>query len=81
MGDTELYLDTSAHVDTEGEKARLKKEIDEKREYIRILDIKLTNTDFVRNAPEKIVRLEQEKRLMTLDQIAKLEEKFALLEA
>jgi valyl-tRNA synthetase len=80
VGDTELYLDTSAHVDTEGEMLRLKKEIDEKREYVRILDMKLTNTEFVRNAPEKIVRLEQEKRFTAIEQISKLEEKYKMLE-
>lgn len=78
--DIEIYLDTSAHVDTEAEKERLKNEIKNKREYIRIIDLKLTNQDFVRNAPEKVVRIEQDKRRQAEEQVEKLSQKLENLD-
>jgi valyl-tRNA synthetase len=80
VGDIELYLDTGALVDTESERVRLTSEIISKKEYIRIVDVKLTNQEFVRNAPEKIVRIEQDKRQQAIEQVAKLEEKLGMLE-
>ncbi len=77
--DIEIYLDTSALIDTEVEKERLKNEIKNKREYVRILDLKLTNQDFVRNAPEKVVRIEQDKRRQTQEQLEKLSQKLESL--
>ena len=65
--DIEIFLDISAIVDTEAEKERLKNEIKNKREYVRVLDLKLTNQDFVRNAPEKVVRIEQDKRRQVVE--------------
>ncbi len=79
--DVEMYLNTSAHIDTEAEKIRLRSEIENKKEYIRIVDIKLTNKDFVKNAPEKIVRIEQEKKHQAEEQLEKLLEKFSKLDA
>jgi valyl-tRNA synthetase len=80
VSDIELYLDTSAHVDTQGEIDRMKAEIEDKKEYIRLIDMKLTNKDFVKNAPEKIVRIEQDKRQQAIEQLEKLEGKLKLLE-
>jgi valyl-tRNA synthetase len=57
----------------------LKIQIDEKKDYIRKLDQKLLNAEFVRNAPEHIVRIEQEKKIQAQDQIEKLLEKYAKL--
>jgi valyl-tRNA synthetase len=78
--DVEIYLDTSALIDTDAEKIRLKNEIKNKREYIRIIDLKLTNQDFIRNAPEKVVRIEQEKRRQAEEQVVKLTQKLENLE-
>ena len=80
VGDIELYLDTGAFVDTENERVRLAAEIVDKKEYIRIVDVKLTNQEFVRNAPEKIVRIEQDKKQQAIEQLAKLEDKYGMLE-
>ncbi len=80
VGDIEIYLNTHVLVDTEAEKERIKKEIADKKEYIRIIDTKLTNQDFVRNAPEKIVRIEQDKKYQALEQLQKLTEKYEKLE-
>lgn len=77
VGDIEIFvrIELSA-VDTEAEKARLKEQIENKKEYLRTLDAKLLNADFIRNAPEKVVRIEQDKRSQTEDQLKKLLEKF-----
>lgn len=77
--DVEIYLDTSAFVDTEAEKERLKSEIKNKREYVRIIDMKLTNQDFIKNAPEKVVRIEQDKRRQAEEQVEKLTQKLESL--
>jgi len=66
-------------VDNTEERARIKEQIDDKKEYIRILDIKLMNSDFVRNAPTHVVQKEQEKRAQAAEQLQKLEQKFSLL--
>lgn len=77
--DVEIFLDTDSTVDTEAEKARIKAEIENKKEYVRIVDMKLTNQDFVRNAPEKIVRIEQEKKRQAEEQLQKLVSKLESL--
>ena len=74
--DVEIFLDTSAVVDVDAEKTRLKSEIENKKDYIRGIDLKLTNQDFVRNAPEKIVRIEQEKKRSAEESLEKLLSKF-----
>ena len=50
--------------------------IEEKREYIRVLEIKLSNSAFTANAPEKIIRIEMDKKNLAREQLAKLEEKY-----
>lgn len=79
-GDIELFITIPVNeVNTEEEKKRLKELIDNRKEYIRSVDLKLMNADFIRNAPEKIVRLEQDKKSQAEDQLRKLEEKYSTL--
>ncbi len=80
VGDVDIYLDAGSLVDHEAEKTRLKSEIDNKKEYVRVLDLKLTNQEFIRNAPEKIIRMEQEKKRIAEEQLEKLLGKFASYE-
>ena len=79
-GDAEIYLNASSLTDTEGEKARLKNEIVAKKEFIRTVDLKLTNQEFIRNAPEKFIRAEQEKKRIAEEQLDRLLRKFATYE-
>lgn len=65
------------HRDIEGEKAQLKHQIDEKRESIRLIDLKLLSTEFIRSAPEHVVRNEQEKKMSIQEQLIKLLEKYS----
>jgi valyl-tRNA synthetase len=75
--DIDIYLDVGSLIDPETEKARLKSEIQNKKEYLRTLDLKLTNREFIKNAPEKIVRTEQEKKRIAEEQLEKLLQKLA----
>ena len=73
----DIYVD--AHIDkskVEEEKTRLLEQIEEKKWYLRILMTKLENNSFVANAPEKIVRIEMEKKHQAETDITKLEEKY-----
>ena len=71
----EVYVDTSNAIDSEKEWGRLKDQIQDTKEYIAILDKKLLNESFVRNAPEKLVRAEMEKKSDAQDKLQKLQEK------
>lgn len=75
VGDVDIYLPVEAR-DMEAEKARLKAEIYDKKEYVRLLDEKLLNPEFVRNAPERIVRIEQDKKTQAEEQLKKLQETY-----
>lgn len=75
-GDMEFYITIPVYEgNKEEEIARLKEQIENRKEYLRTVDLKLLNADFVRNAPEKVVRMEQEKRSQAADQLKKFEEK------
>lgn len=80
VGDVDIYLDAGSLIDHEAEKTRLKAEIVNKKEYVRTMDLKLTNQEFIRNAPEKIIRMEQEKKRIAEEQLEKLVSKFATYE-
>ena len=71
----EVYVDTSNSLDVEKETMRLKDQIEDTKEYIAILDKKLLNENFVRNAPEHLVRSEMDKKEQAKDKLKKLEEK------
>lgn len=81
VGDIEIYLD--AEIDQNAlleEKARIIAQIEDKKSYLRGINAKLTNPSFAKNAPEKIVRAEMDKRNQAEEQLAKFEEKLAQLE-
>ncbi len=73
----EIYVDASLDKEKlEEERDRLGKEIENKKNYIRSVQIKLKNTAFVANAPEKVVRIEMEKMHISETELKKLEEKY-----
>lgn len=71
----EVYVDTSNAIDVEKETDRIKEQIIDTKEYIAILDKKLLNESFIRNAPESLVRWEMWKKADAQDKLEKLEEK------
>lgn len=73
----DIYVD--AHIDAskiEEEKSRLLEQIEDKKNYLRTLNAKLQNNSFVANAPEKIVRIEMDKKHQVENELLKLEEKY-----
>jgi len=76
-GSVEIYIHHEIDVaGIELERTRLMGLIEEKREYIRILEVKLSNSAFTNRAPEKIIRIEMEKKNLAREQLEKLEEKY-----
>ena len=71
----EVYIDTSNALDLDKEIERLRESILDTKEYITILDKKLLNESFVRNAPDKLVRAEMDKKALAEDKLKKLEDK------
>ena len=74
-----IKIDSLIDLDIEKETQRLKEQINDTKEYISILDKKLLNESFVRNAPAALVRAEQEKKQQAIEKLKKLEEKFEKL--
>ncbi len=79
-GSVEIYIHNEIdHAGINLERERLLGLISEKKEYIIALDMKLSNTAFTKNAPEKIIRIEMDKKNLAQEQIEKLEEKYKKL--
>lgn len=73
----DIYVDASIDESKiEEERQRLSEQITTKKEYLRTLTAKLKNNAFVANAPEKIVRIELEKKHTVEAELKKLEEKY-----
>lgn len=75
----EVYIDTSNAIDIESETLRLKEQIADTRLYISILDKKLLNESFTRNAPKDLVHAEMLKKQQAAQKLEKLEEKLKSL--
>ncbi len=76
-GSVEIYIHNEIDIaGMELERARIMGLIEEKREYIRALEVKLSNSAFTANAPEKIIRIEMDKKNLAREQLEKLEEKY-----
>lgn len=59
--DVTIYLHLDGLVDGEKEKERIQKEVDQLKTYIASLSAKLSNTNFVQNAPEAVVEAEKKR--------------------
>ena len=68
----EIYLDLSGIIDVEAEKKRVAKEIAETENYIKTIEAKLANKEFVENAPKAIVDKEKEKLAGQKEKLEKL---------
>lgn len=71
-GGAEIFVDLAGLVDLEKEKDRIKKEISEVEPYAAGLRSKLSNSEFVKNAPKDIVEKEKEKLAQAEEKINKL---------
>lgn len=80
IGGIEVYVDARIDESKRDEEiSRLKEQIEIKKDYIRVLKVKMSNAQFVKNAPEKVVRAEMEKLHITENELSKLEEKYKSL--
>lgn len=74
--DIEIYVDAAIDTDAlNAEKERIEAQIEDKKSYLRGISAKLSNPAFAKNAPEKIVRAEMDKKYQAEDQLEKLEAK------
>lgn len=75
----EIFVPLEGLVDTEKEQARLEKEIANLEGYIKGLDSKLSNDNFVKNAPEAVVAGEKAKLEEAKNKVDKLKEQLGNL--
>lgn len=73
----EIFINPWDAIDYEEEKNRLKTQINNQKDYINKLDLKLLNAEFLRNAPEHVVRMEQDKKTQAQEQLQKLIDKLS----
>jgi valyl-tRNA synthetase len=72
VGGIEIYL--LGAVDSAKEKVRLEKEIANLENFVKALNVKLSNEEFVGKAPEKVVAIEKEKLAKAETELGKLKE-------
>jgi valyl-tRNA synthetase len=60
-------------------KTRLTKELEEAQKYLTTLNKKLSNNEFVKNAPEAVVNVEKEKMRLQQEKVEKLKAQLASL--
>lgn len=79
IGGVEIYISLAGLVDIEAEKQRLQKEIDMAQNYIKGIELKLANEDFIAHAPEAVVNGEKNKLKTTQDKLEKLQDQLSNL--
>jgi len=75
----DVFIDLEGVVDFDKEKSRLQKESAEMEKYINGLKNKLSNKDFVRNAPKEIIEKERQKLADANEKLEKLENQLKLV--
>ncbi len=74
-----VYIPMAGLVDVEKEKARLEKELDTTKTYIAIQEKKLSNKEFVKNAPTALVDAEREKQAQAEAKLKSIQEQIKML--
>jgi valyl-tRNA synthetase len=78
-GAIEVHVDVSRFIDVEAEKSRLAKELDQKRGFVKSLEAKLANENFVSRAPADVVQQQRDKLAEVRGQVASIEAALAKL--
>ena len=81
FGEATLILPLEGIIDVAEEKARLEKEIAHQESEISRFDMKLENKKFITKAPEEVVTEQREKRETAMDELGRLHQASARLEA
>jgi len=71
-GKHEVFVPLAGMIDLDEERARLQKEIDQKKDFLGSVERKLRNEQFVTRAPEDVVQRERQKAADAKAEIAKL---------
>jgi len=74
IGEVETYLPLKDMIDTGKELVRIKKEIDQKEQFIKSLESKLNNKGFLANAPKEVVQKENARLIEEKSNVEKLKE-------
>lgn len=75
----EIFMDLAGIVDIDKEKVRISKELEEAEKYLNTVENKLSNKEFVKNAPEAVVNVEKEKLRLQQEKVEKLKTQLASL--
>ena len=75
----ELYIPLKGLVDLEKEKMQLLKRKIKIEDLLKGIDGKLSNENFINNAPEKIIKGEKEKELSLKDELTKINSNISML--
>jgi valyl-tRNA synthetase len=78
-GPIEVHLDVSRFIDVDAEKARLTKQLEQLRGFVKSIDAKLANEAFVSRAPAEVVQQQRHTREEKVAQIASTEAALAKL--
>ena len=77
LGDMEIFVPMGKGMDFDGEAGRLEKEIQKVRKELEFADRKLSNDEFIANAPVEVVEKTKEKREALLRREKKIRESLA----
>ncbi|MFH1047320.1 MAG: valine--tRNA ligase [Patescibacteria group bacterium] len=75
----QVFVPLTGMINLEDEKKRLQKELDEANRYLKTLNGKLSNEEFVAKAPAKVIEVEKKKFADTEERIAQLTEQLNAL--
>lgn len=79
VGKNEVYVPLAEMIDLEVERGRLQKEVDQKDKFLKGLQRKLENEQFISRAPEAVVAAERAKVSVVLDELTRLNASIAEL--
>ena len=79
VGGMELYIPLKGLVDLEKEKMQLMKRKIKIEDLLEGINSKLSNENFINNAPEKIIKGEKEKELSLKDELTKINSNISML--
>jgi len=73
VGTTEMYLTANGHGDVGAEIEKLEADLKYQQDFIHAIEKKLSNEQFLVNAPEKVVAMERKKHADALARISSIE--------
>jgi valyl-tRNA synthetase len=78
-GGIEVHIPMEGLIDLEKERTKLTKELKDVEHFLASIEAKLTNKQFLANAPEEVIALEKEKLTNAQEKAAKIQERLKAL--